>query len=156
MAKFKYAMTLLFVIGVVSCNRNDGVLPVHLLLGFKSFESPEQVQAKLSSDTTIKKILKNSNIRNGSDRIEELSLEYSEYEHLGVTGTLSFGFFQNHLLSVGFYPESCGQYRDQLANHPTQSAVGHTSGTDFKNRCYFVWRDPTLQKRFEKWTDSHY
>lgn len=153
-------LTRLFVLWMAficghGCAGDEKSSPVHLLFGIYSYETRPTVEKKLGDLAGRERIALSASDQEVSSGDEPMSLDYQNYEHLGVRGTLSFGFFEGQLMSVIFYPEDCARYLAQIRVNPPESSAEYRTGMDYQNRCYHIWQDPILHKRFEDWIRRH-
>src|SRR5438552_6146408 len=90
------------------------------------------------------------------------TITIKNYLHLGFSGEMNVGFFNDRLISATFYPSDSEKYVQAIAKatgikfDSTQEATlpSHTSvrlGTDYKGREYVDWSDLRLDKEVQLW-----
>lgn len=85
----------------------------------------------------------------------------SKYQHLGFSGELVIGFFNNRLMETVFYPDNYKEYIEILRNEVPnlrQNIKANllpytviTLGIDYKQHQYISWVDSRLQEQMNVW-----
>jgi hypothetical protein len=144
----------------------DRLAGIPLLTGeFQSYSSEQQIRAALSASPILD--VERSGLNPGDRRppYDIVRLAVAEYEHLGVSGELSFVLFNDRLMNVWFYPADVEAYmvalakRDvavttELAGKPAV-ALRVRSQSDVRGRACVVWSDGRLEDQSARWISRY-
>jgi len=94
------------------------------------------------------------------------TITIKNYSHLGFTGELNVGFFNNRLMGTIFYPSDVEKYIEALGklaglkfdNNQEAKLPPHTRiryATDYKGQKYVNWSDIRLDKELEIWIKKY-
>jgi hypothetical protein len=137
----------------------------HLLPGFESYESLNEVRAKLPSNAEVEVIEDNSLAKDTSKppyRMQAISV--APYRHLERPGRLVITFYNDRLLQTAFYPDRLDEYILTLRHaginlgYGQQLVNGNTViwiGTDFDNKQYVAWADKRLREQQRRWLANY-
>jgi hypothetical protein len=166
-------LRLFLIVCIVSLNactdtesytdRADGA---PLLLGeFHSYSSERQVRAALGSRSI--QDIERSSLDPGDKRppYDLVTLGVVEYQHLGVTGELRLGLFNDRLMNVWFYPTDIEAYLAALKTRDVAVTTERTNTTtgnvrvwsqrDFRDRTYVGWSDRRLEDQSARWISRY-
>jgi hypothetical protein len=120
---------------------------------FKSFLSRSSLQWEESKDTQPSP--------KSRPPFNMFTITIKNYSHLGFSGELNIGFFNNRLINTTFYPtvvekyiEALGKEGIKLDNKEEAKLLPYTRvrvATDYKGRRYIKWSDIRLDKEVELW-----
>jgi hypothetical protein len=131
----------------------NGIESYQSIAEFKGFLSRSSFQSEESRD--------NQPSPKGRPPFNMHTITIKNYSHLGFSGELDIGFFNNRLNSSIFYPAEIEKYISalekeglKLDNNRETIRPPHTRvqiATDYKGRKYVKWSDIRLDKEVELW-----
>jgi len=142
-------------------------LPTLLIDNFVSDKKEKEIRVGLSAAGYQIEQVKKSSLPPGDNRprFDILSFFVPHFQHLGETGRLEFIFFNDRLMSTGFYPDNYDAYLQKLKgltklNFEKDKKISISSNTDIMlgedapptSLKYFRWDDKVLFKEYVDWT----
>ena len=136
-----------------------------LIDGIESYQRSTNLRASLVAVRFNGKKVKTILLRK-ADLLLMHTITIKNYLHLGFSGEMNVGFFNDRLISATFYPSDSEKYVQAIAKatgikfDSTQEATlpSHTSvrlGTDYKGREYVDWSDLRLDKEVQLWIERY-
>ena len=137
-----------------------------LIDGIESYQSIDEFKGFLSRSSFQWEESKDDPSPKGRPPFNMHTITIKNYLHLGFSGEMNVGFFNDRLISATFYPSDSEKYVQAIAKatgikfDSTQEATlpSHTSvrlGTDYKGREYVDWSDLRLDKEVQLWIERY-
>ena len=135
-----------------------------LISGIDSYQGVEEAKRKFP----VWEVIEQSSLGPKDKRppFNIYKVEIKNYSHLGVSGELHLGFFNNRLMETRFYPDSFDKYVELLKEKERltfrESRIGSKESTihpytrvwtykDYKDRSYVGWEDTRLRRECNIW-----
>lgn len=136
-----------------------------LINGIESYQSIDELKSYLNRSSLKWEESKGQSSPKGRPPFDMYTITIKNYSHLGFTGELNIGFFNNRLMGTSFYPLDAVKYiaavekMEGIQFNSNKEAIlpPHTRvkvAVEYKNHTYVDWSDSRLDKEMELWIKS--
>lgn len=163
---FRILLVILTLLAALSgCSGGSiSTVPVALIPGIQSRQSPEEIQTWLGKANLVPTVIEKSDAARieGTTRLAILKWSVIGFPHEGVQGELQLMFLNEELMSVWFYPDnpedasSIAVFREiGMGESEDRGALRSRVDVDFRGRIYVAYEDVALVDVMDRWLEEN-